>query len=273
MAKTFNSERYHEVVKYLDEFVEYYQLIQDPRQYAYMSAINSMDQYLSDNDSDPIDAIIKDEKIYRIGPAIRSKILAKLSDDYSYVVPIRREIAKIKNQSVKNPHKHYIHRDDVFDMINNFMSMWMSAMNAFIDEYELGWELVGSYRRKSDYCGDGDILIKSNTDISIDFINFLESLNEFSFSAKGSNKLKIVDNDTKFEIDVRFCNPDEFGTFILHMTGSAKFNIKMRQLAKSKGMSLSEYGIVDENNILHKFTDEESIFEFLNLEYIKPEDR
>lgn len=63
---------------------------------------------------------------------------------------------------------------------------------------------------------------------------------------------------------------------LIHLTGSQKFNIKLRRIAKLMGYSLSEKGLrsLDENIMLEKnFHSEEEIFKFLGLNYIPPERR
>ena len=53
--------------------------------------------------------------------------------------------------------------------------------------------------------------------------------------------------------------------------GSAKFNIKLRCVALSKGMMLSEYGLVNQETkeIIASETEEE-IFEKLGVPYVAP---
>src|SRR5699024_11509083 len=47
-------------------------------------------------------------------------------------------------------------------------------------------------------------------------------------------------------------------------------NVKMRQLAKSKGWKSSEYGVEDEHGEMHTFPDETAFFDHCGLPLIPP---
>ena len=75
--------------------------------------------------------------------------------------------------------------------------------------------------------------------------------------------------------------PGEAGTYLVHFTGSADHNIRLRGLARDRGWSLSEKGFVriDEDGQpltgdaadLRTFPDEASVYAFLDLAWIEPE--
>jgi len=44
-------------------------------------------------------------------------------------------------------------------------------------------------------------------------------------------------------VDIVFCVKDVLGPTVLYLTGSKSFNIKMRAVAKEKGMKLNRYGL------------------------------
>ena len=74
-------------------------------------------------------------------------------------------------------------------------------------------------------------------------------------------------------IIVPYCS---YYTALMHFTGSAVFNQKMRLHAKSMGMKLSEYGLYEvsgEEEKPIKIKSEEDIFNNLLLKYIPPEKR
>src|SRR5690606_15656819 len=66
----------------------------------------------------------------------------------------------------------------------------------------------------------------------------------------------------------------EYITTLHHFTGSKEHNVKMRQLAKSRGEKINEYGVVVEETeeVLH-FESEEEFFHHFGLHYIPPEMR
>src|SRR5699024_2502973 len=67
-------------------------------------------------------------------------------------------------------------------------------------------------------------------------------------------------------------SPDEYATTLHHFTGSKDHNVAMRQLAKSRGEKINEYGIeVEETNDILTFENETQFFKHFGLHYIPPE--
>src|SRR5699024_10677967 len=63
-------------------------------------------------------------------------------------------------------------------------------------------------------------------------------------------------------------------TTLHHFTGSKEHNVAMRQLAKSRGEKISEYGVeVEETNQLLTFYTEKDFFNHFGLHFIPPEAR
>ena len=72
-------------------------------------------------------------------------------------------------------------------------------------------------------------------------------------------------------IDIRFVTYESFHSALLYFTGSADLNKKMRQLAKTKGYKLSEYGLFKlTTGERIKTKSEEDIFKKLGMSYIDP---
>ena len=82
-------------------------------------------------------------------------------------------------------------------------------------------------------------------------------------------------------VDLMTMPPGEAGTYLVHFTGSADHNIRLRGIARDRGWSLSEKGFqrIDEEGQpltgdaaeLRTFPDEASVYAFLDLAYIEPE--
>src|SRR5690606_6759050 len=73
-------------------------------------------------------------------------------------------------------------------------------------------------------------------------------------------------------VDVRFSKPRQFGSMLLYLTGSKAFNIKLREIAISRGYKLNEYGIEDRSDgSLWEFSTEAELLSFLGLDYVVPE--
>ena len=145
-------------------------------------------------------------------------------------------------------------------------------------------EICGSYRRGKKDCGDIDVLI---TDVSNDidnakyFSKYVANLISCGFivdslTTKIKTKYMGVCKLGKFarRIDMRIVPYSCFYPALIYFTGSKDFNIKIRKLAIEKGYSLSEYGIKkkDSEDII-TFNSEKDIFNFLEFDYVEPNER
>ncbi len=150
--------------------------------------------------------------------------------------------------------------------------------------------IAGSYRRKAKDSGDIDVLITNpNNNIKGEelFKNIVDMLINKKYIkdtlAYGKKKCmgycKLPRYKTYRRIDILYSEPNRYAFALLYFTGNQQFNIKMRNLALSKGYSLNEYGLIyttgnnKGNYVEGVFLEEEDIFKFLDLEYINPEDR
>jgi DNA polymerase (family X) len=75
------------------------------------------------------------------------------------------------------------------------------------------------------------------------------------------------------QIDLWIATPDYWGGLLNHATGSKDFNIAVRSLAKSRGMSISEYGIFDAEGNKLGGENEHDLFRILNIPFVEPKDR
>jgi DNA polymerase beta len=160
--------------------------------------------------------------------------------------------------------------------------------------------ICGSFRRKKDFSSDLDILLthpnitstnnkqgvylEQVVDILTNFF-IIDKLTEsskkhFQGFASFKNIVKeFPDFNTKknvIRIDIIIVPYKSYYTALMHFTGSAVFNQKMRLHAKSMNMKLSEYGLfkqVGKNEVSLKINSEEDIFNALLLKYIPPEKR
>ncbi|CCU55805.1 DNA polymerase-beta/AP pol [Choristoneura biennis entomopoxvirus] len=130
------------------------------------------------------------------------------------------------------------------------------------------WYILGSYARGLDYSRDIDILI---IDFNIDIL--LEELTKIVKLVykirKGNNIFSGVFNwkNKKFIIEINKVTQKQKYTAIMHYTGSKKFNIIMRNIAKSENMTLNQYSLKKEGIEL-PICKEEDIFDYLKIKYI-----
>ena len=142
---------------------------------------------------------------------------------------------------------------------------------------KIKYEIVGSYRRGLESSGDIDVIISSESSKSFD--DFLDVLIErkiiVEVLSRGKSKCLVISKIPKSSVyrrvDFLYSTPSEFPFSILYFTGSKGFNVVMRGHALKMGYSMNEHGftpVVD-----RVFNDERDIFEFLGLQYKKPEER
>ena len=75
-------------------------------------------------------------------------------------------------------------------------------------------------------------------------------------------------------VDFRFAPKKLKAFYTLYFGSGENFSRKIRQIAKDKGYTLSDKGFKKEGKFINKeFPEEKDIFEFLNVEYVKPENR
>lgn len=151
-------------------------------------------------------------------------------------------------------------------------------------------EVVGSYRRNSKDSGDIDILVahkddpKDHDHFIKDIVENLKNVgylvNDFALGSKKYLGICRLKRHKHFRrIDILYTPSHEFPFAQLYFTGDQQFNIEMRNIALSKNLSLSEYGLkyVSGKN-KNKFVDapfksEEDVFKYLGYNYVPPDKR
>jgi DNA polymerase IV (family X) len=129
-------------------------------------------------------------------------------------------------------------------------------------------EAAGSSRRMRETVGDIDLLaITGNVESATDYFLSLDRIE--GAVSRGESKVT-VNLKIGITCDLRFIEPDSFGAALQYFTGSKDHNVKLRDLAISKGMKLNEYGLfAADQKIAGAF--ENQIYEKLGLMYIPPE--
>ncbi|MCM8818388.1 MAG: DNA polymerase/3'-5' exonuclease PolX [Candidatus Omnitrophica bacterium] len=129
-------------------------------------------------------------------------------------------------------------------------------------------EPAGSLRRMRETIGDIDILATGkNIEIINSFIS-LPSVKEVL--AKGDTKASVIVKTNNLQVDLRVVSSDSFGAALQYFTGSKSHNIKLRGLAKDKGLKISEYGVFKGDEKIAGRCEEE-VYKALGLVWIPPE--
>ena len=133
-------------------------------------------------------------------------------------------------------------------------------------------EYAGSLRRWQETIGDIDIMGTALDGLPvIDALASLPSVRQVL--VKGPKKCSVV-VEPGMQVDLRIVEDDSYGALIQYFTGSQQHNVRLREYAVQRGLSLNEYGITKlETGTLEKFADEASFYARLGLPLIPPEVR
>lgn len=132
------------------------------------------------------------------------------------------------------------------------------------------FSVAGSFRRAEEMSSDVDFIIVTEEPATVRE-KLLEVLPVEETVAGGDAKLSVLlDMTDLVDADFRFVTDAQFASALHHFTGSKDHNVKMRQLAKSKGMKISEYGVELEDGSVKTFDTEEAFFAFFDLPFIPP---
>ncbi len=129
---------------------------------------------------------------------------------------------------------------------------------------------AGSLRRMKETVGDIDILAISTAPTKImDAFVALPSVQDIL--AKGETKSSVMTRQG-IQVDVRVVEPEAFGAALAYFTGSKAHNIRLRDMARKKGLKVSEYGVFEERTGRRiAGREEKEIYEILGLPLIAPE--
>ena len=137
--------------------------------------------------------------------------------------------------------------------------------------------LAGSIRRGRETIGDVDILVAADDSGPI-MQRFVTMENVARVLGHGPTKSS-VELLSGLQVDVRVLAKSRWGTALNYFTGSLAHNVKMRQIALDRGLSLNEHALspVDENKTIIESAEktlcdsEEKVYETLGLQYVPPE--
>jgi DNA polymerase (family 10) len=130
---------------------------------------------------------------------------------------------------------------------------------------------AGSLRRMRETIGDIDILASGKDGAAIirRFVRFPRATRVLAEGVtKGS--VMIATEAGEKQVDLRIVDDSEFGAALQYFTGSKAHNIKLRGMAKTKGLKISEYGVFrGDKKIAGR--EEADVYAALGLPFIPPE--
>lgn len=137
--------------------------------------------------------------------------------------------------------------------------------------------IAGSIRRGKPTIGDVDILIAS--DDAQPIMDTFVAMSEVARVLGHGPTKSSVELNSGLQVDVRVLPKARWGTALSYFTGSQAHNVRLRQIALDKGLSLNEHALspIDENkNIIEDAekvlcATEEEVYAALDLPWVAPE--
>jgi len=130
-------------------------------------------------------------------------------------------------------------------------------------------EIAGSVRRYAETNGDIDIVAAGSPEPVMEL--FSQGPNVVEVLARGGTKCSVRLRDG-LQADLRVVTDAQFATALHHFTGSKQHHVKLRGIARTRGLSISEYGLakLDGSGALQPES-EEKLYELLGLAAVPPE--
>lgn len=141
-------------------------------------------------------------------------------------------------------------------------------------------EVAGSLRRYRETIGDVDLLVAADEADAPAIMAALRGHADVAeVIASGDTKTSIRIHDG-LQVDLRVVEPDRFGAALVYFTGSRAHNIKLRERALARDLTLNEYGLAPRETAgdgRPKADDriagetEEGVYEALGMAWVTPE--
>jgi DNA polymerase (family 10) len=129
-------------------------------------------------------------------------------------------------------------------------------------------EPAGSFRRRKETVGDIDILVTTDKPKEV-IKHFTQYPGTLDILGAGDTKSSIR-IEGNFQVDLRVVEEEAYGAALQYFTGSKEHNVKIREIARQKGLKVNEYGVFKgEEKIAGK--DEAEVYKSLGLHWIPPE--
>lgn len=130
-------------------------------------------------------------------------------------------------------------------------------------------EIAGSVRRFDETNGDIDIVAAGGGEQAMEAFCTAPGVEEVLTRGPTKSSVRLRDG---LQADLRVVEEPQFATALHHFTGSRQHHVKLRGLARDRGLSISEYGLarLDGTGSLQPQS-EEDIYAALGLAFVPPE--
>jgi len=138
---------------------------------------------------------------------------------------------------------------------------------------------AGSLRRRRETVGDLDLLVETDEpDAVVGRLTGLPEVDQVLGAGRAKASVRLIRGP---QVDLMVMPPGEAGSYLVHFTGSAAHNVRLRGIARDRGWSLSEKGFLrlgedgepaaGDAAELRTFADEAGVYGFLGLPLIEAE--
>jgi DNA polymerase (family 10) len=131
-------------------------------------------------------------------------------------------------------------------------------------------EVAGSVRRWAETCKDIDLIATAEDPTAL--AEHLAGLSLIAAAGNpGPNGVR-AQTHNGISVDLRIVAPEAFGNLLQHFTGSQAHNVRLREEAVARGLSVSEHGITEvESGEVELCDTEERVYQRLGYAYVEPE--
>jgi DNA polymerase (family 10) len=129
-------------------------------------------------------------------------------------------------------------------------------------------DLAGSIRRRSETIGDIDLLIVSS-DGEEALRQFVKLPSIKRVTALGETRAAVI-IEGDLQADVRAVPQESYGAALHYFTGSKQHSVRLRTMARARGLKINEYGVFRGDKRIGG-ADEEDVYRALGMKMISPE--
>jgi DNA polymerase (family 10) len=130
--------------------------------------------------------------------------------------------------------------------------------------------VAGSARRQADSVKDLDLIATTTRPTTLaKSLGAVGHVQELTSAGRAGARARTYSG---MAVDLRIAKPPALGNLLAHMTGSGEHNAALRERALRSGLSVSEYGVLDQAiGRTRTCASEAELYELLGLSFIEPE--
>ncbi|MCR4402835.1 MAG: DNA polymerase/3'-5' exonuclease PolX [Firmicutes bacterium] len=129
--------------------------------------------------------------------------------------------------------------------------------------------VAGSVRRWRETCGDLDIVVAAEKAGAV--MEAMGTWHEVSRTLSAGDERGSFATRSGPDVDLWVVPPSDFAAALHHATGSKAHNVRLRGIARRRGLTVNEHGVFSDDGVMLPVTCEEDIYAALGLAFVPPE--